>query len=121
MPSFSPWRIQSLKSPNEDASGRWCKSRGNRTFRLSESGVNNVLAFPGLFRGALDVRASKITEEMKLAAAEGIASLISDEELSEEYVIPNAFDPRVAEVVAKAVAEKAKEQGSSKNMNRTGG
>lgn len=72
--------------------------------------VNNVLAFPGLFRGALDVRASKITEEMKLAAAEGIASLISDEELSEEYVIPNTFDPRVAEVVAKAVAEKAREQ-----------
>jgi len=73
--------------------------------------VNNVLAFPGLFRGALDVRARKITEEMKLAAAEGIASLISVEELNEEYVIPNAFDPRVAEVVAKAVAEKATEQG----------
>ncbi|HSR03780.1 MAG TPA: malic enzyme-like NAD(P)-binding protein [Proteiniclasticum sp.] len=73
--------------------------------------VNNVLAFPGLFRGALDVRARKITEEMKLAAAEGIASLISEDELNEEYVIPNAFDPRVAEVVAKAVAEKAIEQG----------
>ena len=76
--------------------------------------VNNVLAFPGLFRGALDVRASKITEEMKLAAAEGIASLIAVEELREDYVIPNAFDPRVAEVVAKAVADKATEQGLSR-------
>ena len=73
--------------------------------------VNNVLAFPGIFRGALDVRARKISEGMKLAAAEGIASLISDEELKEDYVIPNAFDPRVAEVVAKSVADKAIEEG----------
>lgn len=73
--------------------------------------VNNVLAFPGLFRGALDVRSRKITEEMKLAAAEGLASLISDEELNEDYVIAGAFDPRVAATVAKAVAEKAIEQG----------
>jgi len=73
--------------------------------------VNNVLAFPGLFRGALDAKATKITEEMKLAAAEGIASLISEEELRPDYVIPGVFDPRVAEVVAKAVAKKAKEQG----------
>lgn len=73
--------------------------------------VNNVLAFPGLFRGALDVRSRKITEEMKLAAAEGLASLISEEELNEDYVIAGAFDPRVAATVAKAVAEKAIEQG----------
>jgi len=73
--------------------------------------INNVLAFPGLFRGALDVRARKITEEMKLAAAYGLASLVSDEERSATYVIPNALDPRVAETVAKAVAEKAKEIG----------
>jgi len=72
--------------------------------------INNVLAFPGLFRGALDVRASKITEEMKLAAAYGLASLVSEEELSSTYVVPNALDPRVAGVVAKAVAKKAKEQ-----------
>jgi len=73
--------------------------------------VNNVLAFPGLFRGALDVRSRKITEEMKLAAAEGLASLISEDELNEDYVIAGAFDPRVAVTVAKAVAEKAIEQG----------
>lgn len=73
--------------------------------------INNVLAFPGLFRGALDVRARKITEEMKLAAAQGLASLVSDEELSATYIIPKALDPRVAEVVAQAVGEKAKEIG----------
>ncbi len=71
--------------------------------------INNVLAFPGLFRGALDVKARKITEEMKLAAAYGLASLVSDEELSADYVIPNALDPRVATTVAKAVADKARE------------
>lgn len=73
--------------------------------------INNVLAFPGLFRGALDVRARKITEEMKLAAACGLASLVSDEELSATYIIPKALDPRVANVVAKAVADKAREIG----------
>lgn len=69
--------------------------------------VNNVLAFPGLFKGALSVRATKITEDMKMAAARGIASLISDDELSETYVIPSAFDPRVADMVAAKVAEVA--------------
>lgn len=73
--------------------------------------INNVLAFPGLFRGALDVRASKITEGMKLAASYGLASLVSDDELSPTYVIPNALDPRVAETVAKAVSQKAIEEG----------
>lgn len=73
--------------------------------------INNVLAFPGLFRGALDVRARKITEEMKLAAAYGLASLVSEEELSPTYVIPNALDPRVSKVVADAVAKKAQEIG----------
>ncbi|MBE6662389.1 MAG: NADP-dependent malic enzyme [Ruminococcaceae bacterium] len=65
--------------------------------------INNVLAFPGIFRGALDARATAITENMKLAAAHGIASLIGEDELSADYVIPSAFDPRVAKVVAKAV------------------
>lgn len=69
--------------------------------------INNVLAFPGLFRGALDVRAKKINEEMKLAASMGLASLVSEEELSETYIIPEAMDPRVAKVVAKAVSEAA--------------
>lgn len=71
--------------------------------------VNNVLAFPGLFRGALDCRASKINEEMKLAAAIGIAKLIEDHEIRADYVIPSAFDERVAEVVAKEVMEAAYE------------
>ena len=73
--------------------------------------INNVLAFPGIFRGALDARASAITEDMKLAAAYGIASLIGAEELSAEYIIPQAFDPRVAETVAKAVYESAVREG----------
>ncbi len=69
--------------------------------------INNVLAFPGIFRGAFDVKASEINEEMKLAAAHAIASLVSEEELSPEYIIPAAFDERVAPAVAKAVAEAA--------------
>ncbi|GAW94251.1 NAD(P)-dependent malic enzyme [Calderihabitans maritimus] len=73
--------------------------------------VNNVLAFPGIFRGALDVRATDINEEMKVAAAYAIAGLISDEELDREYVIPKAFDPRVAPAVAAAVAEAAMKSG----------
>ncbi len=73
--------------------------------------VNNVLAFPGLFRGALDVRARKITEEMKMAAAMGLASLIKEEELRPDYVIPSPFDPRVAKAVAAAVAETARKIG----------
>lgn len=73
--------------------------------------INNVLAFPGIFKGALKVRASKITEGMKMAAAVGIAKLVSDEELNEENVIPSAFDPRVADVVADEVAKKAIEEG----------
>ncbi len=67
--------------------------------------INNVIAFPGIFRGALDARATSITEEMKVAACNAIASLISDEELNEEYIIPKAFDPRIADTVAKAVSE----------------
>ncbi|MBG9818588.1 NAD(P)-dependent malic enzyme [Bacillus safensis] len=73
--------------------------------------VNNVLAFPGIFRGALDVRATHINEEMKIAAVEAIASLVSEEELSAEYVIPAPFDARVAPAVAKAVAKSAMETG----------
>ena len=69
--------------------------------------INNVLAFPGIFRGVFDVRASDINEEMKVAAAHALAELISDEELSEDYIIPAAFDPRVGPAVAKAVAEAA--------------
>ena len=73
--------------------------------------INNVLAFPGIFRGAFDVRASDINEEMKMAAAAALAGLVSDEELSADYVIPRAFDPRVGKAVAAAVAEAARRSG----------
>lgn len=73
--------------------------------------INNVLAFPGIFRGTFDVRASDINEEMKVAAAHALADLISDDELSEDYIIPKAFDPRVGPAVAKAVAEAARKSG----------
>ena len=76
--------------------------------------VNNVLAFPGIFRGALDVRASDINEEMKLAAAYAIAELVSADDLNPEYVIPSAFDKRVVPAVAQAVAKAAKDTGVSK-------
>ena len=73
--------------------------------------VNNVLAFPGIFRGALDVRASDINDAMKLAAADAIASIVSDDELTAEYILPDAFDPRVGKAVAAAVAKAARDSG----------
>ncbi len=73
--------------------------------------INNVLAFPGIFRGTFDVRASDINEEMKVAAAKALADLVSDDELSADYIIPKAFDPRVAPAVSKAVAEAARRTG----------
>jgi len=73
--------------------------------------INNVLAFPGIFRGALDVRASDINEEMKMAASVAIASLVSENELAADYILPKAFDPRVGKTVAQAVAEAAKKSG----------
>ena len=73
--------------------------------------INNVLAFPGIFRGALDVRASDINDDMKMAASYAIAGLVSDEELSEEYILPPAFDERVGKAVASAVAEAARKSG----------
>ena len=76
--------------------------------------INNVLAFPGIFRGAFDVRASEINEEMKMAAAAALSSLVTDDELSPEYIIPKAFDSRVGRTVAKAVAEAAVKSGVAK-------
>jgi malate dehydrogenase (oxaloacetate-decarboxylating) len=73
--------------------------------------INNVLAFPGIFRGTFDVRASDINEEMKMAAAKALAELISDEDLNADYIIPKAFDPRVGPAVAKAVAQAARDTG----------
>jgi malate dehydrogenase (oxaloacetate-decarboxylating) len=78
--------------------------------------INNVLCFPGIFRGALDVRAREISEEMKLAAARAMAGVITDEELSEDYIIPSVFDERVAPTVAEAVAETAKESGMARRV-----
>ncbi len=78
--------------------------------------INNVLCFPGIFRGALDVRAREIDEAMKLAAAEAIAGVIPDEDLSEDYIIPSVFDERVAPAVAEAVSEKARETGMARRI-----
>ena len=79
-----------------------------------ENQINNVLAFPGIFRGALDVRASDINDEMKVAAAYALAGLVGDDELKPGYVIPAPFDPRVGNAVAKAVAEAAKKSGTAR-------
>ncbi len=76
--------------------------------------INNVCAFPGIFRGALDVRATDINDEMKLAASYAIASLVSDDELNEDYIMPKAFDKRVGKTVAAAVAKAARESGACK-------
>lgn len=76
--------------------------------------INNVLAFPGIFRGTFDVRANDVNDEMKIAAAYALAGLIADEELNEEYIIPRAFDPRVGKTVAKAVAEAARRTGAAR-------
>ena len=73
--------------------------------------VFKILAFPGLFRGALDAKATKISEEMKLAAAQGLASLIQDDELNPDYIIPSVFDRRVKDVVSQAVKDIAIHQG----------
>ena len=91
------------------------KAAGARVISTGRSAfpnqINNVLAFPGIFRGTFDVRASDINEEMKMAAALALAGLISDDELTEDYIIPKAFDPRVGPAVAKAVAEAARKSG----------
>ena len=81
--------------------------------------INNVLAFPGIFRGAFDVRAKEINDEMKLAASEALANLITDEELSPEYIIPKAFDKRVGPAVSKAVAEAANRTGVARIKKNT--
>src|SRR4051812_40178251 len=76
--------------------------------------INNVLAFPGIFRGAFDVRAPKITEEMKMAAAHGLASVVSDAELREDYIVPSVFNPDVCPAVSRAVAEEAQREGMTR-------
>ena len=82
--------------------------------------INNVLCFPGIFRGALDVRAREITEEMKMAAAQGIAAIVADNELREDYIIPSVFDRAVAPAVAEAVVEEARREGIARVSEETG-
>ncbi len=82
--------------------------------------INNVLCFPGIFRGALDAGAPRITEEMKLAAAKGIAEVVADDDLSEDYIIPSVFDRDVAPAVAKAVVEEARREGIARVSEETG-
>jgi malate dehydrogenase (oxaloacetate-decarboxylating) len=107
--------IFAMANPDPEIKYEDAKEAGARVVGTGRSDypnqVNNVLAFPGLFKGALEAGSKKITEDMKLATAKAIASLIEDDELNEEYVIPSPFDLRVAEVVAKAVGEQAQKEG----------
>jgi malate dehydrogenase (oxaloacetate-decarboxylating) len=82
--------------------------------------INNVLCFPGIFRGALDAGAPRITEEMKMAAAKGIAEVVAEEDLSEDYIIPSVFDREVAPAVAAAVVEEARREGIARVSEETG-
>ena len=110
--------VFAMANPTPEIMPEEAKKGGARVVATGRSDypnqINNVLVFPGIFRGALDVRASDITEKMKIAAAKAIASIITDDELSEEYIIPGAFDKRVVEVVAKAVAYEARAENIAK-------
>lgn len=107
--------IFAMANPTPEIDPALAKEAGARIVGTGRSDypnqINNVLAFPALFRGALDVRASTVNEEMKLAAANALASIIPVEELNEEYIIPDAFDPRVRPAIARAVAQAAVETG----------
>ncbi|MEC5421949.1 malic enzyme-like NAD(P)-binding protein [Virgibacillus sp. C22-A2] len=107
--------IFAMANPDPEIMPEYAKAAGAKVIGTGRSDfpnqVNNVLAFPGIFRGALDVRATRINEKMKVAAAHAIASLILDDELHEDYVIPAPFDSRVAPMVAKSVAKAAMESG----------
>ncbi|ELK47290.1 malic enzyme-like NAD(P)-binding protein [Halobacillus sp. ACCC02827] len=111
--------IFAMANPDPEIMPEDAKEAGARVIGTGRSDfpnqVNNVLAFPGIFRGALDVRATRINEKMKIAAVEAIASLVSEDELSEDYVIPAPFDPRVAPAVAAAVAKAAMESGVARH------
>lgn len=104
-----------MANPTPEIMPELAKAAGARVVGTGRSDfpnqINNVMAFPGIFRGALDVRASDINEEMQMAASYAIASLISDEELAEDYIMPFAFDGRIGKAVAEAVAEAARRSG----------
>ena len=107
--------VFAMANPTPEIMPEEAKKGGVRVMATGRSDypnqINNVLVFPCIFRGALDAKAKAITEEMKIAAAKAIASIVTDEELNEEYIIPGAFDERVAKVVAKAVSDEAKKLG----------
>ena len=115
--------ILAMANPVPEIMPDLAKSAGARVVCTGRSDfpnqVNNLLAFPGIFRGALDVRATDVNEEMKIAAAYAIASLVSDDELNEEHVITTPFDERVAPTVAAAVAKAAQTSGVARNKNIT--
>lgn len=110
--------VFAMANPTPEIMPEEAKKGGVRVMATGRSDypnqINNVLVFPGIFRGALDAKATAITEEMKIAAAKAIASIVSDDELNEEYIIPGAFDERVAKVVAKAVCDEAHRLGITK-------
>jgi len=114
--------VFALANPDPEISPESARRAGARVIATGRSDypnqVNNVLGFPGIFRGALDVRASRITENMKLAAANGIANLVAEAELSEEYIIPAPFDSRVVPAVAEAVAKAAIADGVARISRR---
>lgn len=110
--------VFAMANPTPEIMPEEAKKGGARVIATGRSDypnqINNVLVFPGIFRGALDARATDITEEMKIAAVYAIADIIKEEELTEEYIIPGAFDKRIAKQVAEAVAKTARETGVSK-------
>lgn len=112
--------IFAMANPTPEIMPEEAKKGGARVIATGRSDfpnqINNVLVFPGIFRGALDVQATDINEEMKMAASRAIASIISDDELSEDYIIPSAFDKRVAARVAEEVAKVARETGVARIM-----
>lgn len=109
--------VFAMANPTPEIMPEEAKAGGARIIGTGRSDypnqINNVLAFPGIFRGALDARAPAITEEMKLAAAKGIAALVDDGELREEYIIPDVFDSRVCATVARYVSEIAAKNATS--------
>lgn len=110
--------VFSMANPTPEIMPDLAKAAGARVVGTGRSDfpnqINNVLCFPGIFRGALDCRAKEINEEMKVAAAYAIASIVSDDELNDEYILPYAFDKRIGKAVAKAVIEAAKETGEAR-------
>ena len=110
--------VFAMSNPTPEIMPDLAKAAGARVIGTGRSDfpnqINNVLCFPGIFRGALDCRAREINDEMKVAAAKAIASLVDDNELNEEYILPFAFDKRIGQTVAAAVMQAARESGSAR-------